>query len=291
MDEHINDMLKQGGFLKQVQKGKYSVRLHIIGGQVSLEKLTQITKISEKFGLGYVHITSRQSIEIPFIDFKDIVPVKQELELAGLEIGVSGPNVRGIVACQGNSVCRYGLIDTSELACEIDGRYYGKVLPHKFKIGLTGCKNNCLKVEENDLGIKGAAIVSWNRGGCNFCGVCENVCNWHVIRIDKLEKTLVHNSDMCENCGKCVELCPKSCWSTVFGYKVFIGGSFGKNIVTGKQYTSIITDAKTLFHIIDAVIAYFAEFAKPKERLYFTLKRIGENVLKDRLTKIINSAE
>ncbi|MFR0781422.1 MAG: hypothetical protein ACLSHP_00200 [Coprococcus sp.] len=29
-------------------------------------------------------------------------------------------------------------------------------LPHKFKFGVTGCQNNCLKAEENDVGIKGA---------------------------------------------------------------------------------------------------------------------------------------
>jgi dissimilatory sulfite reductase (desulfoviridin) alpha/beta subunit len=35
----------------------------------------------------------------------------------------------------------------------MDRRYFGKELSHKFKIGITGCKNSCLKAEENDLGI------------------------------------------------------------------------------------------------------------------------------------------
>ncbi|MGL5436298.1 MAG: 4Fe-4S binding protein [Lachnospiraceae bacterium] len=288
MSKMINNELKKGGFLKQVQKDKYSMRLHVIGGQISAEQLLKIKEISEKFGKGYVHITSRQGIEIPFVDFNDIVIVKQELEKAGLSLGASGQRVRGVVACQGNSICNSGLIETSELAREIDTRYFNKDLPHKFKIGITGCKNNCLKAEENDLGIKGAAIVSWNADNCNFCGACKNVCKWNVIRINKTKKTLNFNEKKCENCGKCTKVCPRSCWSATYGYKVFIGGTFGKNIITGEQLVPIIMDKETLFEVIDTTIEYFAEFAKSKERLIHTIKRNGDDILKERLKCIVS---
>ena len=39
------------------------------------------------------------------------------------------------------------------LAKELDDRYFARELPHKFKFGITGCQNNCLKAEENDVGI------------------------------------------------------------------------------------------------------------------------------------------
>ena len=44
---------------------------------------------------------------------------------------------------------------------KLDERYFARELPHKFKFGVTGCQNNCLKAEENDVGIKGASIVEW----------------------------------------------------------------------------------------------------------------------------------
>jgi dissimilatory sulfite reductase (desulfoviridin) alpha/beta subunit len=37
----------------------------------------------------------------------------------------------------------------------LDERFFGKKLPAKFKIGITGCKNDCAKAEINDLGFMG----------------------------------------------------------------------------------------------------------------------------------------
>ena len=53
---------------------------------------------------------------------------------------------------------------------------FGHDLPHKFKFGVTGCQNNCLKAEENDVGIKGAIRVNWN-SGCMYSvwRLCESL--------------------------------------------------------------------------------------------------------------------
>jgi dissimilatory sulfite reductase (desulfoviridin) alpha/beta subunit len=65
-----------------------------------------------------------------------------------------------------------------------------------------------------------------------------------------------------------------------FGYKVFIGGAFGKNIIASKQYTPIITDMKTLFQIIDAGMLYFSEFVKTKGKTAIYIKKNGNNQLR-----------
>lgn len=149
MDELIYKELKKGGFMRQIQNEKFSLRLRSAGGQINAYQLQKVSEIAEKYGNGYIHLTSRQGIEIPFIDFKDINSVKAELATVDLEPGACGPRVRTVTACQGSSICGSGLIETTELAKELDRKYFGKDLPHKFKIGITGCRNNCLKAEEN----------------------------------------------------------------------------------------------------------------------------------------------
>ncbi len=140
--------LKKGGFMRQIQQETFSLRLRVIGGQIQADHLKKIGEIAEKFGEGYIHLTSRQSVEIPFVRFAEIDQVKRDLAAAGLQIGVCGPRVRTITACQGSAICPQGLLDTTALAREIDKRYYAIELPHKFKLGITGCRNNCLKAEE-----------------------------------------------------------------------------------------------------------------------------------------------
>ena len=59
--------LKKGGFMKQKQKNTFSLRLSVVGGQVTTEQLAAITEVANRFGKGYVHLTSRQGVEIPYI--------------------------------------------------------------------------------------------------------------------------------------------------------------------------------------------------------------------------------
>lgn len=140
--------LKKGGFMRQKQKGKFSLRLGVIGGHLTAEGLATVAKVAEKYGKGYVHMTSRQGVEIPFIDFKDIEEVKAELLKGGVRPGVCGPRVRTVTACQGSEICPSGCIDSYGIAVELDKRYFGRELPHKFKFGVTGCQNNCLKAKK-----------------------------------------------------------------------------------------------------------------------------------------------
>ena len=107
-------LLKKGGFMKQKQKDNFSLRLSVVGGQVSAEQLVAITEVAKKFGHGYVHLTSRQGVEIPFIKLEDIDAVKEELAKGGVTPGVCGPRVRTITACQGAAVCPNGCIETED---------------------------------------------------------------------------------------------------------------------------------------------------------------------------------
>ena len=133
--------LKKGGFMKQKQKGYGSLRLQVVGGNLTAENIRVVSEVAQKYGRGYVHMTSRQGIEIPFIKVEQLAEVKEALAAGGVKTGVCGPRVRTVTACQGSEVCPSGCIDTYTLARELDERYFGRELPHKFKFGVTGCQN------------------------------------------------------------------------------------------------------------------------------------------------------
>ena len=64
--------LKKGGFMRQKQKNCFSLRLAVVGGNLTAENLKTIAEVADKYGDGHVHLTSRQSVEIPFIKLDDI---------------------------------------------------------------------------------------------------------------------------------------------------------------------------------------------------------------------------
>lgn len=118
--------------MRQKQKNNFSLRLRVVGGNLTAKQLAKIAEVAENFGDGYVHLTSRQSVEIPFIKLDDVENVKAALAEGDVEPGVCGPRVRTITACQGQAICPSGCIDTYSLAKELDD---GQILSVKMNDG------------------------------------------------------------------------------------------------------------------------------------------------------------
>jgi len=280
-------VLKNGGFMRQVQKNHFSLRLKVVGGNLTADQLITIADISKKYGDGHVHLTSRQGVEIPFIKLADVDAVKAELEAGGVNTGVCGPRVRTVTACQGSEICPSGCIDTYPLAREISERYFGRELPHKFKFGVTGCVNNCLKAEENDIGVKGGYTVQWLKDVCTLCGVCAKACREDAIT-QSADEILIDEAK-CNYCGRCVKSCPVDAWKYEPGYILSFGGTFGNLIAKGEQFLPIIRDRETLFRAADAALNFFDKHAKPGERFRAAIDRIGWDSFKKEMEAAYNA--
>ena len=273
--------LKKGGFMRQKQKNNFSLRLACVGGTLTAENLKKIAEVAEKYGDGYVHLTSRQGVEIPFIKLDDIDDVKDDLAKGGCKPGVCGPRVRTVTACQGNAVCPSGNINSYDIAVKLNERYFGRELPHKFKFGVTGCQNNCLKAEENDVGIKGGMNIAYKEDDCISCGVCVKACRQEALKM--VDGKVELDAEKCNHCGRCVKSCPVDAWEGTPGYIVSFGGTFGNNIYKGEELLPLIPDKETLFRVTDAAITFFEKNANPSERFRKTLQRVGEEDFRKQL--------
>lgn len=127
-------------------------------GLYKSEHLAELNELARKYAKGFVHVTVRQGIEMPFIKFEDIPKIEEEMKTSGIETGTSGPRLRPTTVCPGNNWCKQGLVDTFSLAERMEkelGITCGMDLPHKFKIAVAGCPNTCTRVQVSEIGIHG----------------------------------------------------------------------------------------------------------------------------------------
>lgn len=146
--------LKGKGFLLQKDKEHFAVRIVYPAGIASSEDLKNTAYLAEKYGDGKAVMTVRLNAEIQNIKYSDVYEMIEEMDRLNLSYGGTGARVRPLVSCKG-SVCKFGLINASELCLKLHEEFYPREAPHKFKINVTGCPNNCAKVQLNDIGFMG----------------------------------------------------------------------------------------------------------------------------------------
>ena len=158
---------KGRGWLLNKGTETFSARVVTVSGKLTVEQMEVVAAAARRHGRGEVTLTSRMSMEVPGIPLAAIAAFEADLAAVGLSVGGTGPRVRPVVCCKG-TLCPHGLIDTFALAEKIHRRFYegwrDVTLPAKFKIGVGGCPNNCVKPNLNDIGIVGAVLPGGGRG-------------------------------------------------------------------------------------------------------------------------------
>jgi len=239
--------LKTGGIIKQRQKDKFTVRLKCPGGRVPLEKLARIVDVARKYAGDYVHISVRQSIELPYVDYRDIGKIQQELAEVGQEIASCGARVRVPSACAGCEYNPNGIANTQEMTARITEQFFGKKrpLPHKFKMSFSGCPIDCARSSEMDLGFQGAVNPGWDESACTGCRICSHACTEGAIESDADTGKPVRDPAKCLFCGDCIRSCPTDAWQPqATGWVVRVGGKHGRHPLTGPQIARFVPDAK-----------------------------------------------
>lgn len=275
--------VKGRGFLQNRGTECFSGRVVTVGGLFTPDQLHAIAECAEKYGKGKVIFTARLSAEIVGIPFEKISEAEQYMAERGLRFGGTGAKIRPITACKGTT-CVFGNIDTQGLAKIIHEKFYVGMrdvkLPHKFKIGIGGCPNSCMKPSLNDVGIEGCKQFSFSPDichGCKKCAVAENCPSKAVTVTDG--KAVVDESK-CTHCGVCVGKCPfgavpKEANSAC---RVFVGGTWGKKQRMGTLLSGTFTEAE-IPDVIEKVMLWYKENAYAKERLGAAIDRLGTDAL------------
>ena len=195
--------------------------------------------------------------------------------------------MRPVVSCKGTT-CQYGLIDTYGLSEKIHDKFYvgyhGVTLPHKFKIAVGGCPNNCVKPDLNDLGIVGQRVPMVNYAKCRGCKVCQVEKNCPIKTAKVVDGKIQIDPNECNNCGRCKGRCPFGALEEYQeGYKILIGGRWGKKIAHGRALTKLFTTEEEVMDVIEKAILLFRDEGISGERFADTVTRLGFDYVNEKL--------
>ncbi|RJP23896.1 MAG: sulfite reductase [Candidatus Abyssobacteria bacterium SURF_5] len=271
--------LKSGGIIKQRQKDLFTVRLQCPGGRVPLDRLEKAFEVARRYGGDYVHLSFRQSLEIPYVNYRDLGNVRDELAKAGQHIASCGARVRVPTACSGCEYNPNGLTDTQAMAREISDRFFGKgSLAHKFKISFSGCPIDCARTNEMELGFQGAVEPRWEESACQACGVCIEACREQALVCDEQSGHPRYIPEGCLYCGDCIRTCPFDAWHAKrVGWIVRCGGKHGRHPVNGQIIARFLPDERVA-PLIGAALKWYEQFGENRGRV-----RLGD-FLKDKET-------
>lgn len=262
------------GIVKQRNPELCALRLRAVGGDLTTEQLRTVIAVAEKYGEGKVHLSTRQGIEIHGVRKADAETAIAHLAAGGVSMGAGGDRVRIVCACPGNAWCRYGAIETKDLAAALDREHFATSTPYKVKMNVTGCPNNCGKARENDIGLMGVTVPGWVEATCNDCGKCVPLCPTGSIR--KEGDTYILDNETCINCSVCTTLCPTGAWEPKQqGIRVLAGGTMGKKPRLATPVAEMCDAPDKALALVRRILAVYRAEGRPKERLGHMMERIG----------------
>lgn len=265
----------------------FNARVITRNGRITTDEHRAIAEAADRFGSGQVAMTTRLTMEIQGVRYENIQPLMDFLSAYGLTTGGTGALVRPVVSCKGTT-CQYGLIDTYALSGKIHERFYvgyhNMPLPHKFKIAVGGCPNNCVKPDLNDLGVVGQRVPVPDTEKCRGCKKCqiEKNCPIHAAKLE--DGRISIDPDACNHCGRCKGKCPFGAVEEYReGYKILIGGRWGKKTACGRPLPRLFTTEEEVMAVIDRAILLFREEGIAGERFADTVTRLGFDYVSGKL--------
>ena len=162
----------RGGVITERDAEFATVRLRAPAGTFSVDQLRGIATLAKRYGNGTVHSTTRQTLEIPHVRGDALKKIAKALEKNGTPVGSEKDEIVNIIACPGISRCKFANIDTISLAKQVDQKLFGKEMPVKMRIAISGCPNACTSPMLNEIGVIGRIKPVRTPGLCTGCGSC-----------------------------------------------------------------------------------------------------------------------
>jgi sulfite reductase beta subunit-like hemoprotein len=156
-DDFRRFRLQHGAYGSRLRMDYSMVRIKVPGGEITTEQLEKIASLSEAFSIGSAHVSTRQNIQLHWVQLEDVSEVMRGLVEAGLTTREAcGNSVRNVMCSHFAGVCQNEAFDATPYSKAI-ARFFLRNpmcqnLPRKFKINFSCCNIHGL-VRVADIGL------------------------------------------------------------------------------------------------------------------------------------------
>jgi len=163
------ERLKWVGLYPQRQGGDaFMLRIKVPGGRLAAAQARAVGEVADEFARGpapnpvfgdaYLDITTRQDIQLHWIKIGAVPEIWRRLEAAGMTtVQACGDSARNVLCCPVSGLDADEVLDAYPVAAAISAYFTGNReyanLPRKFKLSVTGCREDCAQAEINDIGL------------------------------------------------------------------------------------------------------------------------------------------
>jgi sulfite reductase beta subunit-like hemoprotein len=140
--------------------GTFMLRIKLPAGRITPEQLRTVGELSNAHGRGAGELTTRQTIQLHYLELASLPIVFDALERVGLTTaGACGDAVRNTTGCPVAGIAHDELFDVSPIVDEVADFFYGNAeysdLPRKHKISIAACPERCNALEINCISLTG----------------------------------------------------------------------------------------------------------------------------------------
>ncbi|WP_172123603.1 MULTISPECIES: nitrite/sulfite reductase [unclassified Devosia] len=152
-----------------LQLHAYMLRVAVPYGTLSSRQLRKLAHIARTYDRGYGHFTTRQNIQFNWPKLRDIPQILAELASVEMHaIQTSGNCIRNVTTDQFAGAAADEIIDPRPVA-EIIRQWSSlhpefSYLPRKFKIAITGAREDRAAIRFHDIGLQAAANAAGETG-------------------------------------------------------------------------------------------------------------------------------
>jgi sulfite reductase (ferredoxin) len=156
-DDFRRFRLQHGAYGSRLHMDYSMVRIKFPAGEITPDQLDKIASLSESFSIGSAHVSTRQNIQLHWVQLEDVSEVMRGLVEVGLTTREScGNSVRNVMCSHFAGVCPNEAFDSTPYSKAI-ARFFLRNpmcqnLPRKFKINFSCCDQHGL-VRVADIGL------------------------------------------------------------------------------------------------------------------------------------------
>lgn len=189
-DDEFRPLRLQNGLY--IQRHAPMLRIAVPYGMLSSKQLRKLGDIAKRYDRGYGHFSTRQNLQLNWPKLEDVPEILAELATVQMHaIQTSGNCIRNITTDQFASIAPDEVIDPRAMA-EVMRQWSTfhpefALLPRKFKIAVSGTKEDRAIVQAHDIGLEfykdsnnQVAIKVWVGGGLGRTPILGTVIREHL---------------------------------------------------------------------------------------------------------------